>query len=139
MPDEQISRPDDFISVTAILPDGAEEQMVGYEGCARFVGFYWNESAEAVLWADGSGSGPKHGQSKTFMRFIQPLAFLYAVNLGTHGAPATHMFVWDRERSQAYLAPHKSAQRFLKEQKDVLWVAGPVMPSTSSSAQIPGY
>lgn len=120
-----IALPPDFQPLPVVLPNVSQQIFLGYGGDARFVGFYWDIAAGGTVWEDGQQSQGGIGENFTFLRYVRPLAFLYEVNFGTRGGAATHIFLWDREKGKAYIAPRLTALRFLKEQRPILSMAHP--------------
>jgi hypothetical protein len=109
--------PADFIPITLVLPGTDQPEMLGYTGDERFVGFYWDTETGRAVWTDGTAALPGRSQNFTFLRFVRPLSFLHNVNFGTRGGHATHVLIWDRENSIAYMTPRESAMRFLRQQQ----------------------
>jgi hypothetical protein len=128
----ELALPPEFHPLPVVLPNVSHQIFLGYGGDARYVGFYWDGAAGGTVWEDGQQPQGGIGENFTFLRYIRPLAFLYEVNFGTRGGPATHIFLWDREKGKAYIAPRLAALRFLREQRPI-----GTMPHPSQFATAP--
>ena len=120
--------PSEFVPVAVDLANG-EGDVLGYEGNARYVGFYWEPAADVLAAYDGRSLIVGQGQPGIFIRQVIPFSYLYGVNLGTRGE-ATHFFVWDRLTQSGYLAPWTRALDFLAGQDGM-----PMPPPNAGGAQ----
>ena len=111
--------PADFLELTDCLPLGSDRQW-GYFGEGRFVAFRYEPRAEDVMWRDERSFGIATGAWQTFLDQMQPLADLYAVNVGTHNRAATDVLVLDRAKNTAYFASRKSAEAYLAHRQGVM-------------------
>ena len=137
MVDTPVSIPRDFLPLTVVIPGTDREDLLGYSGNARFVGFFWDPGAGGAVWTDGPEGKHGHGENFTFTRFVRPLAFLYNVNFGTRGGNATHLLVWDRETASAYVAPASQPCDFLRETSAADRMVHPWIPLGRRSTWLP--
>lgn len=95
------------------------EAAIGYDGAARWVGFYWQPAGDEVCWDDGRASltGANWGAylAYTQHRAVWPHLALY--DFGSSDEPARHWLVLDREARQLYAAPWDVAAAALRLQE----------------------
>lgn len=103
-------------SIDLPLPPELTETW-GYEGKARYVGFYWSPCGDELVYDDSRSSGTGNGWAFLAYRRHRAVALLLAgLPLGFSDQDADCMLLIDRERNRASVAPLDSAHDFLAAQ-----------------------
>jgi hypothetical protein len=103
-------------------PAGLLEQVIGYEGQARFWATWWGSGDEAYY---GDDSVEATGDWQGYQMFVDHpavaavLAQVHA-DLGSSETQPRHLLMVDRETRQVYLARFNEGQRFLHTQRGPL-------------------
>lgn len=108
--------PSSFERLPFALPHRLAE-LLGYPGRARFVGFYWEQVGDEVMFDDGQSAGT--AEWYPFRRLIEhprvaPLIF--ECDFGSSDSEPRHWLVIDRQVRQAHVAAVANARAFLTAQ-----------------------
>src|SRR4051794_2221724 len=115
----------DWMRLDVPVPPQLEEAM-GYAGEARWVRFYWHPCGDEAEFDDGQLSGT--GDWMGFLAFVghaQVAPKLAGYDLGSSDGEARHCLLLDRSERALYVAPMRSAGRFLVAQHEPFHL-GPV-------------
>jgi len=105
----------EFITLPVPVPPMLE-QAIGYEGQARLVAFYWIPSGDEVYFDDGHvGSTGEWDAYLTFMRHPVIAPALQGHNLGDSETEADEWMILDRIARCLFVAPKRTAERWLSE------------------------
>jgi hypothetical protein len=93
------------------------EKVIGYNGEARFVSFYWTPAGDEAYYDDGQRAST--GEWQGYLSYIQhptvhPLLSPY--HLGSSDSEAQHALILDRQERKLYAASIKEAGAFLSQQ-----------------------
>ncbi len=93
------------------------ESAIGYDGEARFVGFYWMPAGDEAMVDDGERS--HDGNWRAYLAYIRhPRVRLALVDydVGSSEYPAKHWLVLDRRERRLYALPEAHARHLLRDQ-----------------------
>ena len=93
------------------------EQVVGYNGDARWLALSWTCLGDTVLYSDGRSSGTGHGWGYLgFARHPAVAPHLRDLDLGSSEQDGRQRLVIDRQDRRAYFADATEVRAFLREQ-----------------------
>ena len=99
-----------------VPPDLAE--LLGYDGDARLVAFYWNVGVDELAYHDGIDRGV--GESMRFLEYAghENVEAEITMNVGLGDNPAEYWLLLDRDNQNLYAGTSHIVRRLLIEQHD---------------------
>lgn len=109
--------PSGLIQLSLPAPPSLETAL-GYDGCARHVGFYWSAAAEELAWDDGKSSviGANWSAWTSFIRHPVIAHIVANFRLGSTEIQAEHMLLVDRKRRSLHIGTTEVATATLAAQ-----------------------
>src|SRR5947208_12955448 len=82
------------------------EAALGYDGPARWVGFWWESCGDEARWRDGRVAADADWYAyRTFVEHPPIQAALAAYELGSSETPPSHTLLLDRDTRRLFVAP----------------------------------
>lgn len=90
-------------------------EAVGYRGDNRYIGFWWDQSGDELVWSDGAQTlcGGNHEAYLLFVRHPSVISHLFGYRFGNPEGQAKHALLLDRQENIICAGQLENVQHFL--------------------------
>lgn len=109
-------------------------EAVGYRGDNRYIGLWWDQSGDELVWSDGTQTlcGGNHEAYLLFVRHPSVVSHLFGYRFGNSDEQAKHALLFDRQENIIYAGQLGNVQHFLGV------FSAAVLPSQSQQHDLQG-